>query len=958
MAPHKGAAGLSSTGENVKKKLIVQSIALLGTVGWSEFALAQMQAADAPIERVIVTGSNLKRTSTENPSLVQVISKKEIEQSGAVSVADLMAKVPALGSSNQVDSRDGGFSKGLATASLRNLGSASTLVLINGRRMSPAAYADPNAGQSTQYDLNSIPLSALERVEILKDGGSAVYGSDAIAGVINFITKSNFKGGDITAQHSQDGYGNFGRNGISGAYGFGDLDEDRFNAFVAFDFSRRDRTPIAEARAVHADQSMAMDGRLSNFYSSVSQYPVFFKESRLGSGSFNRYVSADLSCNPADIRTGSTALVPMLASDVMIGNKFCNYDGWQYEDAQGKAESSNVLARGEFKIDANMRAFAEASYSKSELEYAGVSRTLSRNKTTVFPKDGPGISFQPILGVNHPDNPTRGTAGAVPVAVNYRFTDAKGGSSNENTSTRLLAGLKGSHMNWDWDTGLLYNESKRHQVSNGFLYLPIVQRLVTDNVPLKTIASTPGVTVDSPLDGKASITQWDFKGSTELGQLAGGAIGLALGGEIKQEKMSIVPDARTVNGQIIGLANQYSQAKRDVRSVFSEVRLPVLKSVDVELAGRYDKYDGFSGSFTPKAGVKWTVSPTLAVRGTYSEGFRAPSLTQMVDGGTQYFLNNFEDKLRCGKPGADATDCLKSLSGVAAANKDLVPETSKSFTAGLIFSPVSNFDILFDYYNIRKEKETDLMSAVAVIQDPKLASRVKRDQNQGTWLRDPATGNLIPNSGPLISIETPYINAGGTRTSGIDLELALRNNLGAYGKLASRLNASYTLSYKKAQADGDPMIDLVGTNGAIYNDTTSVGEIPRLRASLSSTWSIQQHSLTATANYISSISMMAAYSTQEDGMVGPYDPAYCEYGRANRNENYLKFYPDCKVKSMTTLDLAYAYTGLRNTVLSFNVANVFNTKAPYDPSYATAGYNSSLHSARGRFFTVKANYKF
>ncbi len=939
----------------MQKKLIVQALALIGCAGMSYAAFAA--DADEP-QRVVITGSNLKRTLTESPAAIQVLSRKDIEKTGATSVADLMAKLPALGSSQQVDNRDGGFSKGLATASLRNLGSASTLVLINGRRISPAAYADPNAGQSTQYDLNSIPLSALERVEILKDGGSAVYGSDAIAGVINFITKSNYKGGEISAQYSADGHNNFGRENVNGAYGFGDLEADRFNAFVAFDVSRRQRASLDDAVATHKEESRIMDGRLSSYYSGVSNYPVFYREATKGSGNFNRYVSADLSCDPSQIRTGSTALAPMLASDPLIGKQFCNYDGWQLEDSQGKSQSTNLLARGEFKVNADITAFAEASYSKSELEYSGVSRTISRSKTTVFPKEGAGISFQPVLPVGHPDNPTNGTASPVPVAVNYRFTNAKGGSSNENTATRFLAGLKGSTMGWDWDTGLLYNESKRHQLSNGFLYLPLVQKLYTENMPLKQVAAQPGVTRDITLDGKSSITQFDAKASTEIGQLPGGAIGLAVGGELKQEKMNIVPDQLTVEGKIIGLVNTFSNAKRDVRSVFTEVRLPVLKTVDVEAAGRYDKYDGFSGSFTPKVGVKYTPTAEFAVRGTYSEGFRAPSLTQMVDGGTQYFLNGFNDKLRCGKPGADSTDCSKSLSGVAASNKDLVPETSKSFTAGVIFSPAKNVDVSIDYYNIRKDKETDLMSSVAVIQDPKLAYRVKRDQNQGTWLRD-ASGNLIPNSGPLISIETPYINAGGTRTSGIDLDVALRNTLGAYGKLDSRLIASYTLHYKKAQAEGDPMIDLVGTNGGYYNDTTSVGEIPRMRATLSSTWSIATHSLTATVNYVSSISYRNAYTTQDDGNVGLNDPVGCYYGDViTTNPKYTTYYPDCKVKAWTTLDLAYAFTGIKNTVINFNIANVLNTKAPYDPSYGTAGYNSALHNARGRYFTIKANYKF
>ncbi|HEU4776550.1 MAG TPA: TonB-dependent receptor plug domain-containing protein, partial [Telluria sp.] len=363
----------------MQKKIIVQAIALLGCVGWSHGVLA---ADEASVERVVITGSNLKRTATENPSVVQVLTKKDIERTGAVSVADLMAKVPALGSNNQVDARDGSFSKGLATASLRGLGSASTLILINGRRMSPAAYADPNAGQSTQYDLNAIPLSALERVEILKDGASAVYGSDAIGGVINFITKSNYKGGELTLQASRNQDNAFGRSGLNGVVGFGDLEENHYNAFVAFDVSQRDRTSLADAKATQVEQSRIMDGRLSNFYSGISGYPVFYKESKLGSGSFNRYVSADLGCNAADIRTGSTALVPMKPNDPLIGNKFCNYDGWQYEDAEGKNRSGNVLARAEFKLGADLKAFTEAAYSQSELFYSGVSRSMSGRSIT------------------------------------------------------------------------------------------------------------------------------------------------------------------------------------------------------------------------------------------------------------------------------------------------------------------------------------------------------------------------------------------------------------------------------------------------------------------------------------------------------------------------------------------------------------------------------------------------
>ena len=173
------------------------------------------EAASAPATTVYITGSNLKRTEKEGTQPIQVITAKDIRDSGAATVTELMRAVPSMGTDQNLDTNDGGFSRGVSTASLRGLTSTSTLILLNGRRMTPSAYADPNNGNSTLYDLNSIPLSALERVEILKDGASAVYGSDAIGGVINFITKNNYEGLEIAARVSANDDGKFGRKGVN-----------------------------------------------------------------------------------------------------------------------------------------------------------------------------------------------------------------------------------------------------------------------------------------------------------------------------------------------------------------------------------------------------------------------------------------------------------------------------------------------------------------------------------------------------------------------------------------------------------------------------------------------------------------------------------------------------------------------------------------------------------------------
>jgi iron complex outermembrane receptor protein len=173
-------------------------IAVAMAIAASPYASAQSIGTEGA-QTVYVTGSNLKRTEKEGTQPIQIITAKDIRETGASTVTELIRLVPSMGSDVNLDTNDGGFSRGVSTASLRGLSSSSTLILLNGRRMTPVAYADPNDGNSTLYDLNAIPLAALERVEILRDGASAVYGSDAIGGVINFITRSNYKGAEISA---------------------------------------------------------------------------------------------------------------------------------------------------------------------------------------------------------------------------------------------------------------------------------------------------------------------------------------------------------------------------------------------------------------------------------------------------------------------------------------------------------------------------------------------------------------------------------------------------------------------------------------------------------------------------------------------------------------------------------------------------------------------------------------
>ena len=934
---------------------------------------AQNAASAEKIQKVEITGSNIKRTEKEGTSPIQVITAKEIRESGAATVTEFLKKVPALGTGGAMDNAEGGFSRGIATASLRGLGSSSTLILLNGRRMTPSAYANPNDGQSTLYDLNAIPISALERIDIFKDGASAVYGSDAVAGVINFITKQDYQGAEVSASVSSDGDGKFGRQKANVFAGFGNFANDGFNVFGTLDFSKRDRTALQDATAWEKAQYQDINALLIPYYSAISSSPIFFKERTANSNSFftsgafpNANIVNKLDCDPSQQLVGGPQY-NFTATNYLTGRTFCNYDGNQFLESQGAAKDISFLTRGQLRLGGEASAFGEFAYTQSERKYTGVSRTIDgRSATTAFPKLGAGNRFQPILPVGHPDNPFPNSR----AAILYRFENVPGGSKNENNTIRALAGIKGSNFNWDWETAILWNKVKRDETIYGFLQLDAVQKLITENKTIAQVAADPAISRPLTNNNASEILQWDAKASTELGKLEGGPVGLAAGIELRKEKMRLTPDSATASGNVLGLVNQFVDGERNVSSAFVELRTPFTKTFEMDFAGRYDKYPNLKGSFVPKIGAKWTPMDSVSLRGTYSEGFRAPALNQVVKGGTQYFINNYSDPIRCpdgvtAAPGADQLDCAKSISGVAGSSPDLKPETSKSFTFGVILSPTQNFDVALDLYKIRKKAEVALLGYDTVLRNPAAyPGLILRDQNQANWLRD-ANNNLIPDSGPLFSVFTPYINQGSTETTGIDVDATMRNSLGEMGSLSTKLNLNYIISYKAAANPGDPEFNVAGTSGGIANWALSKGAIPKIKAALSNVWTYGPHATGVSVNFVDSVSLLRRY----DG-TDVYPEPYCHYGTGQPPTayalgglpKYSNYDKRCKIASWTTIDLSYTYTGIKDLTLGANIQNLLDTKAPYDPGATGTtsgyGYNQSLHNPYGRYFKLWASYKF
>jgi iron complex outermembrane receptor protein len=970
-----------------KSKICTGVLAALGATLVSPAAWSQ---GSQPIvsERIEVTGSNIKRAGREGSSPLDVLTAKDIAASGAKTALELMKLIPAIGNDGYSDTpNQNGFSRGVATVGLRNLTATSTLVLLNGRRMTPSAYANPNNGTSTLYDLNSIPISAIDRVEVYKDGASAVYGSDAIGGVINFITRSDYQGLQFKALVGMNGNQEFKKSSISATGGFGDFATDGYNVLAGADLTVKGRSMEGSSTngGIYADDYRALNLRQNPYGSSLSASPFFTKESAPGNRAFPQGTPANVintpNC-PASQQIIGGAFYG-ITTQPLLNRTFCNFNLDQFNEMQNPGSDASLLGRGTLRVNAATTGFAELAYSRSERKYLGAPRTISGlSPTSNFLLGGAAPTFQPILEIGHPDNPFTNAR----AAVQLRFENIAGGFKELNQGYRALAGVKGTVLGTvDWESALLWNRSDREETYYGFLRLPVLRQMLGAPGPnsgrsLASIAADPDLSRPLLNKGSAEIAQWDGKASTEFGSLPGGKIGAAVGFEIRRESLTVSPDPENAAGNILGLANTAVSGSRNVQSAFAEFRLPVLKTLDLDFAGRLDKYPNLKTNFVPKAGFKWTSSEMLTLRGSYSEGFRAPAVSQVSPGGAQFFINGLLDPVRCNVeavppvpfPGGENADCNKSVSGQGGSNPALKPEKSYSSSFGIILSPIKDFDILLTWFKIRKNGEVALGNAQDVIDHPDRypPGSLVRDTNAALLL------NGVAGTGPLLTVATPWVNQGSTMVSGLDFEVkTVARVMESQAKWSNTLSGTLMQKYERIEAPGYARNNLVGTRGGLSDWATSASDIPRLKFRLSSTLESGVHTINGAANFVSGISFIR----RMDGSLTP--PAYysgqtCHYGgtnfdgvpsrsivgvaptATNGRDLYINRYPGCEMSSWLTLDAGYSYTGFKDLTLSVNIQNLTDEKAPYDPGATYLGYNPGLHNPYGRYYTVSASYKF
>ncbi|SFZ76430.1 TonB-dependent receptor plug domain-containing protein [Chitinimonas taiwanensis] len=874
-------------------KKISQALLVLGVAGIANHTFAAEEGAQKA-EKIEVTGSRIKRISSETPSPLTIISRKEIEQSGKASVAEVLRSISANNANSYNETFTNSFAPGASGISLRGLGQKATLVLLNGRRVANYGFAQ-NLSDAF-FDLNSIPASAIQRIEVLRDGASAVYGSDAIAGVVNVILRKDFAGLETTASAGTSTEGGLNEYRMSATGGIGNIDEDKFNVLLSVDYLKRD-----SLRASERDFTKDQDFR---------KYPGGLFGWSAGGGTFRVSATARqafANCPNGTVKMDASNFNNPYTGSVLTGD-VCAFNTADMLELMPGTERVNAFARGTADFGV-VQGYGEVLLSHTDTDQTFTPAAISNSGTgTRYNPETGGLTLDNHkLPVGHPNNPFATTA-----RFAYAFLDVGPRSSKIiSDSYRVLGGLKGEFSGWDWDFAAGTSESKAKNTQynriNGEELVKAITNATYDFYnPSNSKAVVDKLRLNIVRESTSTVKFADFKVSGELFDLPAGTVGMAAGLDWRSEEMDDRPDAALAGGLVLGQGATRTQGKRDVTAGFVEFVAPLTKQLEMTVAGRQDSYSDFGSAFAPKLGLKWTPAKQVMLRGSYSEGFRAPTLAENAQSNSTFFVSVIDSN----HPVAGEKGKTFSVAGVIASNPNLEAEKSKSYTLGMVFEPSNNFNATVDYYKIRQNKLVSSDDTQFVVDNSNLP------QYKDAVVRDAGTGNIL-------YVVTSYRNLLFVETKGVDLTATWRSNSTKFGRFTADFDGNYLLSYRKPPADGQPADEYVGRS-------LSDGTYPRFKATVGFGW--EKGDLTSKFKV-----------NHTDG--------YRQEQAAGQTE----------VTSNTTLDWYGSYVVNKQFSASLSVQNVFDRTPPFDAAYASRygiGTNFTLYDLRGRYVRATGNYKF
>jgi iron complex outermembrane receptor protein len=908
-------------------------------------AAAQAAPADNEVEAVVVTGSLLRRTDTATPSPVTVQTTEQLKAQGITTIADAIRSLSADNSGSIPAAFGNGFAAGSTGVSLRGLSVNSTLVMIDGLRNANYPLADD--GQKAFVDLNSIPFNAVERIETLKDGASSLYGADAIGGVVNIIMKSNYQGMSADASIGTSEHGGGDQYRFNADIGHGDLDTDKYNLYADFEYQLDKRIRIDQRgfpyntndlTSIPGGQNNNPQAGGSTFYGNVK--PAFLTTAGdLASGQ----AIGGLGNEWRPLRTCASnaplTVDPRLddATGQSIGS-YCAQNIATFGDIQPKQERIATYGRFTIKPNDNLEAYLSGSFVQSKTSVTGTPVSISSST----PHNLSNIVLPITLtdGSLNPNNPF--AAAGQYALIKYRFSDLPADADYTNRMARMVAGVKGSAYDWDYQANLVIAHGWLESAQNGFVSYSNLMKVIADGSynfvdPSKNSDAVRQAL--SPTLAKTSTSDLDsvsFQASRNLFSLPGGDAQLGLGGEFRYEATNDPALNPTNDAQ--GLGNAKTIGNRTVASAFAELGMPVTDKIEVNVSGRYDHYSDFGDNFSPKLGVKFSPVKELALRGTISKGFRAPSFSESGNSAAQGFTTfSFDDAsfdaFRAAHGDNEYTKDY-SLSLITTANPDLKPEKSTSYTFGAVWAPTRSFSVSLDYYHIKKNDVIAQAAPGAALEAYYSGQAIPAGY---TVVADAVDPDHPAAQRRVLSVASPYINADSLVTSGLDLNVQASFYLPYDVKWTTNLDATTLFDFKYTQ-DGTTY-NYVGKE-APYALSSGAGT-PKNRLSWSNTFEHGPIHVTGTMNYVSG--MREIDDSAANG---------CLYGDDD-------FY--CRVKSFTTVDLTGSYDVTEKASVYADVLNLFDTGPMFNPAnYAAVNWNPTYSQSGivGRYFRVGVRLKY
>ena len=893
-------------------KLLFSAITL-GVLGLADSAQAQESA-----QRVEVTGSSIKRLASEDALPITTVKASEFAERGITTMADLMMTLPQSISLAPSNAGSG------ANINLRGLGVNRTLVLLNGRRLANEAIADGYAS------LDNIPMSALERVEVLNDGASSIYGSDAIGGVVNFITKAEYSGVAVTLQGTHPQHAGGGdEQRASFIIGKGDLEKDGWNIYATMDAHRRSRLAQADRAFLSSAAVLTALGRAPSLATGSYAFPANIVDNKT-KVSYNPYYA-----------TGCVA-----PYTIQGAKNTCLLNPNQYNTALYGNQQVTSLIKGTLRLADDNTLTAEYTRDESFIDSVRNPAT-SATISTVTPKTAAAV-ITPASSRWYP-----GGAGGVPaipalngdaVTVQYASPTLAGTRDNQ-LNQRLVVNDAGRVGDWDFKTGIDIGISDRTvKLRQGILDGQKLNEGISDGTinPFGAQDAAGQAYLDSiALTGtlraaRSTYTGIDATFTRDLMKLGGGNLAVAVG--VDAHRDSTRDDKKEIGTYAAPVAATptFAESHRQVQALFAEFDAPVTKELTLNVAARDDHYSDVGNAFNPKASFRFQPTRQLMFRGSASTGFRAPTLFDRygyrVAGANATTAAKMDDPVLCPSPTPNIPGTGTALPGQVSsivcnatqpkqtgANPDLVPEKSHNFSLGMVFEPIKNATISVDYWKVTMTNMIANLPENAYTDDPL--------KYIDLFVRNP--------DGSLAYIKNITMNLGGQKVAGIDLSANWLIQAGNLGNFNLGLDGTYLTQFDNQIDKGGPWVSNIGRFGLASNGTTSSFPI------LSFRW---KHVL------------------RVGWAGGDWKTQFTESFNSTYRDQNLTPVPAANhhtISSYSLVNWSTSYTGIKYVTLVAGINNLFDRMPPAtNSSLYSYGYLSSAASPIGRTWIGSVTYKF